>query len=222
MFLPSSVIASRATTIAIRSGEERSDVDVQLQPVRTVEVSGTLMDGSGPVSHFGVHLMPAEAATVRRCWKSRRRPPTRAALSSFRSCRRARTRCSRSGPSGVRWRIVSTGGAANRLRGPRRVGESIGERRRCESLQHHPHIAPGHPGHRTSRVQWCERTARRRSPAGNCADHHDPLAAALPLEHRDRESFVSTDGFSTGARRPVGFSWDCKYGTRHRHGRSSR
>lgn len=61
MFFPSAVVASRATPVVIRSGEERSDVDVQLQPVRTVEVSGTLMDSSGPVPHFGVHLMPADA-----------------------------------------------------------------------------------------------------------------------------------------------------------------
>jgi hypothetical protein len=61
MFFPSAVVASRATPILLRSGEERSDVDVQLQPVRTVEVSGTLMDSSGPVPHFGVHLMPADA-----------------------------------------------------------------------------------------------------------------------------------------------------------------
>ena len=61
MFFPSAVVASRATPIVLRSGEERSDVDVHLQPVRTVEVSGTLMDSSGPVPHFGVHLMPADA-----------------------------------------------------------------------------------------------------------------------------------------------------------------
>ncbi len=61
MFFPSAVVASRATPIVLRSGEERSDVDIQLQPVRTVEVSGILMDSSGPVPHFGVHLMPADA-----------------------------------------------------------------------------------------------------------------------------------------------------------------
>ena len=61
MFFPSAVVATRATPIVLRSGEERSDVDIQLQPVRTVEVSGTLMDSSGPVPHFGVHLMPADA-----------------------------------------------------------------------------------------------------------------------------------------------------------------
>jgi hypothetical protein len=60
MFHPSALTAARATAIPIRSGEERSDVDVQLQPARTVEVSGTLVDNSGPVSSFGVHLMPAD------------------------------------------------------------------------------------------------------------------------------------------------------------------
>jgi hypothetical protein len=61
MFHPAALTAARATAIAIRSGEERSEVDVQLQPARTVEVSGTLVDNSGPVTHFGVHLMPADS-----------------------------------------------------------------------------------------------------------------------------------------------------------------
>jgi hypothetical protein len=60
MFFPSAITASRATPIVIHSGEERSDIDVLLQPVTTVEVSGTLRDGSGPVPNFGVHLMPAD------------------------------------------------------------------------------------------------------------------------------------------------------------------
>ena len=61
MFHPSSLTAARATAITIRSGEERSEIDVHLQPARTVEVSGTLVDSSGPVANFGVHLMPADS-----------------------------------------------------------------------------------------------------------------------------------------------------------------
>lgn len=59
-FHPSAGSAARATAIVVRSGGERSEVNVQLQPVRTVQVSGTLLDGSGPVANFGVHLLPAE------------------------------------------------------------------------------------------------------------------------------------------------------------------
>ncbi|OFW06827.1 MAG: hypothetical protein A3H96_14270 [Acidobacteria bacterium RIFCSPLOWO2_02_FULL_67_36] len=60
-FHPSALGASRAAPISLRSGEERLDVDVQLRPVRTVEVSGVLLDSDGPVPGFGVHLMPAES-----------------------------------------------------------------------------------------------------------------------------------------------------------------
>ena len=59
-FHPSVHTAPRATAIVVRSGEERTEINVQLQPVRAVSVSGTLMDAAGPVANFGVHLMPAD------------------------------------------------------------------------------------------------------------------------------------------------------------------
>ena len=59
-FYPSVHAATRATPITLKSGEERTEIDVQLQPVRAVQVSGSLVDAAGPVSNFGVHLMPAE------------------------------------------------------------------------------------------------------------------------------------------------------------------
>jgi len=59
-FHPAAAAAGGATPIVVRSGEERSDVNVHLQPVPTVQVSGTLLDSSGPVANFGVHLLPAE------------------------------------------------------------------------------------------------------------------------------------------------------------------
>ena len=59
-FYPSVQSAARATPVVIRSGEERSDLDVQLMPVKAVQVSGMLLDASGPVANFGVHLMPAD------------------------------------------------------------------------------------------------------------------------------------------------------------------
>jgi hypothetical protein len=60
-FHPASTIAAQATPIAIRSGQERQSIDVQLQPVQAVSVAGTLVDGSGPVVQFEVFLMPVDA-----------------------------------------------------------------------------------------------------------------------------------------------------------------
>jgi hypothetical protein len=59
-FYPSAVTAARATAVTIRSGEDKQEVNVQLQPVPAVVVTGILMDGNGPVSNFGVHLIPEE------------------------------------------------------------------------------------------------------------------------------------------------------------------
>jgi hypothetical protein len=60
-FHPSVAAASQAIPITIRSGQERADVDVHLQPVRAAEVSGILLGDDGPVPNFGVHLMPADS-----------------------------------------------------------------------------------------------------------------------------------------------------------------
>jgi hypothetical protein len=51
---------AQAEPISIRSGEDRVGVDIAIQPVRTVAVSGALMDDAGPVGNFGVHLLPAD------------------------------------------------------------------------------------------------------------------------------------------------------------------
>ena len=130
------MIASRATPIVIRSGEERSDVDVQLQPVRTVEVSGTLMDSSGPVPHFGVHLMPAEAGDGASVLEvATTSTDARGAFvfplvpSGSYTLRRTTD-----GP-GVWWRIVTPGGAADGVRSAWRVGHAAAGGRRRERRQ---------------------------------------------------------------------------------------
>ena len=59
-FAPSATAVGQASTLTVRPGEERSGVNVSLQPVRAVAVSGTLIDDAGPVAQFGVRLMPRE------------------------------------------------------------------------------------------------------------------------------------------------------------------
>ncbi len=60
-FYPTGLAASEATTISLRSGEERNGVDFQLRPVRAVRVSGTLTGPNGPVGMTAVRLVPATA-----------------------------------------------------------------------------------------------------------------------------------------------------------------
>ena len=57
-FAPSAPVASSATTITLRSGEERTGVDVQLTLVPTVTVSGTVVGPEGPVARAGLLLLP--------------------------------------------------------------------------------------------------------------------------------------------------------------------
>jgi hypothetical protein len=60
-FHPASTLAGRAAAVAVRTGEERLGIDVLLQPARAFAVTGTLVDGSGPVEQFAVYLLPVEA-----------------------------------------------------------------------------------------------------------------------------------------------------------------
>ena len=57
-FAPSAPVASSATTITLRSGEERTGVDVQLTLVPTVTVSGSVVGPEGPVARAGLLLLP--------------------------------------------------------------------------------------------------------------------------------------------------------------------
>lgn len=58
-FHPSALRPAQATTIALAVGEERTGVDLQLQPVPTVRLSGTVMGASGPAEGVTLRLMPA-------------------------------------------------------------------------------------------------------------------------------------------------------------------
>ncbi len=55
-FSPSALSPAHATIIPLAGGEERSGVDVQVQPVATAHVVGTVMDPNGPVSGAGIRL----------------------------------------------------------------------------------------------------------------------------------------------------------------------
>jgi carboxypeptidase family protein len=60
-FAPSATSLDQASSVTIHPGEERMGVNISMQPVRAVAVSGTLSDDLGPVPQFGVRLMPREA-----------------------------------------------------------------------------------------------------------------------------------------------------------------
>ncbi len=59
-YYPSAVASPQAQIIAVGSGEERSGIDVSLQLVSTVSVSGSVMGPSGPASNFALRLVPAD------------------------------------------------------------------------------------------------------------------------------------------------------------------
>jgi protocatechuate 3,4-dioxygenase beta subunit len=59
-FHPSAVNVGQAARLKVSAGDELSGIDVHLQAVPGVAVSGTVVDSSGPVPGLGLHLMPAE------------------------------------------------------------------------------------------------------------------------------------------------------------------
>jgi hypothetical protein len=64
VFHPSALAPAQATVIALASGEERDAVDVQLQPVPTARVSGTVVSPSGFTAGIILRMMPAGFETV--------------------------------------------------------------------------------------------------------------------------------------------------------------
>jgi uncharacterized protein (DUF2141 family) len=59
-FYPQAPSVARATMITLASGEERNGIDLQMRPVRTARVSGTLTGPDGPAQSVSVVLSPAE------------------------------------------------------------------------------------------------------------------------------------------------------------------
>jgi hypothetical protein len=58
-FYPAATVPAQATTITLGSGEERTAIDLQLQPVPTARVSGTLVSPTGPASQTAIRLIPS-------------------------------------------------------------------------------------------------------------------------------------------------------------------
>jgi hypothetical protein len=64
MFYPSALTASRAVLVAVVSGEERSGLDFQLQPLPVSRVSGTVTGPTGPGANLNVTLTPAQSGDL--------------------------------------------------------------------------------------------------------------------------------------------------------------
>jgi hypothetical protein len=61
-FHPSATDIESATPTEIRSGDARTDVNLELRAAPMGRVTGTLLGPGGPAANFGVHLIPAFAA----------------------------------------------------------------------------------------------------------------------------------------------------------------
>jgi protocatechuate 3,4-dioxygenase beta subunit len=64
MFYPAARAPAQATTITLGSGEERIGIDLQIQPVATARVSGTLVAPAGPAAMTTLRLVPAGAEEI--------------------------------------------------------------------------------------------------------------------------------------------------------------
>jgi hypothetical protein len=56
LYYPAASTASTATIVTIRSGEDRTGIDMALRPVRAVSIGGTVSGPDGPLSFTGVTL----------------------------------------------------------------------------------------------------------------------------------------------------------------------
>jgi hypothetical protein len=59
VFHPAAAVPAQAALIALHSGDERSGIDIQLQPSRTARISGTLLAPHGMAAHVGMRLLLA-------------------------------------------------------------------------------------------------------------------------------------------------------------------
>jgi hypothetical protein len=58
-YYPAAPTIAEAAIVSVTSGQERSAVDIQLQAVRTVRVSGNLLAPQGMADNVGIRLIPA-------------------------------------------------------------------------------------------------------------------------------------------------------------------
>jgi uncharacterized protein (DUF2141 family) len=59
-FHAGSTLASNATIVTVGSGEEKTGIDFQIRPARTVKVSGIVTGPDGPAKFFGLRLLSAD------------------------------------------------------------------------------------------------------------------------------------------------------------------
>lgn len=59
-FYPGATLSSRATVITLKSGDAKTGVDMQVTPVRSVRVSGTITGPDGPGRGVRLHLVAAD------------------------------------------------------------------------------------------------------------------------------------------------------------------
>lgn len=63
-FYPAGALPTQAALITVRSGEERSGIDLQVRPSRGLRVSGTIVGPEGPAPHIGLRLSAAAVEDV--------------------------------------------------------------------------------------------------------------------------------------------------------------
>jgi len=64
LFYPAATALAEAGVIAVRSGDERGSVDIQMRPVRAARVTGIVMAPEGPAPYVGIRLVPAAEDVV--------------------------------------------------------------------------------------------------------------------------------------------------------------
>ncbi len=63
-YYPSAMTTQQAQPIAVKSGEERGGVDMQLRLVPALNIAGRLMQPDGPAVNWGVHLVPGDTSDL--------------------------------------------------------------------------------------------------------------------------------------------------------------
>ena len=64
VFYPGVSNPAEATAVTLRSGEERSGIDVQLRLTRAARITGSLIGPKGPVANTGIRLAPAAMSAL--------------------------------------------------------------------------------------------------------------------------------------------------------------
>ena len=63
-FYPAAALSTRAESVTLGSGEERTGLDFQLEPVRTMRVTGSILGPDGPAGNMPLTLVPAETGDL--------------------------------------------------------------------------------------------------------------------------------------------------------------